>query len=253
MLTDLLATIIDLNSSTRDFDHQYMQLTNMTTAEVQIPPSNRVVPGSRLIPYLELPSPVPESTVSPESIVSDWILSFSRFIKGDNVSATRLFMKESCWRDLLCSSWNFRTFQGPQQISSFIESSPREGHVSEISLDRSAPYKDPQLLNLGDFKVIQAFLKVKTSVGRGEGLVRLVSDVNDGGLWKALTFFTTLKEIEGHEEIIHNRRPTGLSNGEGNESVNWKDRLTAQQNLENGREPTVLIIGRSFKPELCFR
>ena len=223
----------------------------MAATDVQLPPSNTVVPGSRLIPSINFPSPDPEpgTSLSPESISSDWIIEFCQLTKGDgnDDSAARLFFKESCWRDLLCSSWNFWTLQGPQKISSFIESLPEESRISEISLDKSAPHRNPQFSSFGGFKVIQAFLQVKTKMGRGEGLVRLVSDVNDGGVWKAFTLFTTLKELEGHEEVIRSRRPTGLgSNQEGN--LNWKDRLTAQQNFDNGREPTVLILGRSFGP-----
>ena len=92
--------------------------------------------------------------------------------------------------------------------------------------------------------MVQAFLKIETNNGWGEGLVRLVPDTNDNGKWKAFTMFTTLQELKRHEEAIHNRRPTGIDGDLEDRSQNWKGRLATQQNFEGGREPTVLIIGR---------
>ena len=141
-------------------------------------------------------------------------------------------------------SWDFRTLQGPDQIAGFIEGS-KGGGIIDVLLDESVPHKVPQIAHLGDIKVVQAFLKIETSSGRGEGLVRLVSDVNDGGIWKAFTLFTSLRELKGYEERICTRRPTGLDRNLENEGRNWKDRLTTQQKFEGGREPNVLIIGES--------
>ncbi len=142
-------------------------------------------------------------------------------------------------------TWDFRTLQGPDQIARFIESS-KGGRIIDVSLDESVPHKVPQVAHFGDLKVVQAFLKIETSNGRGDGLVRLVSDVDDNGIWKALTLFTTLRELKGFEENICTRRPTGLDRNLENGGWNWKDRLIAQQNFEGSREPTVLIIGKSY-------
>ena len=101
----------------------------------------------------------------------------------------------------------------------------------------------PQIAHFGDSDVVQVFLKIETSNGRGEGLVRLASVVDDGGIWKAFTLFTTLKELKGYEEKICTRRPTGIDRDLENEGRNWKDRLMAQQRFKGGREPIVLIIG----------
>ena len=139
-------------------------------------------------------------------------------------------------------TWDFHTVQGPDQIDRFIECSTGGG-ITGVSLDESVPHKVPQRARLGDIDVVQAFLKIETSNGRGEGFVRLASDVDDGGIWKAFTLFTTLKELKGYEERICTRRPTGLDRNLENDGHNWKDRLIAQQRFEGGLEPTVLIIG----------
>lgn len=141
-------------------------------------------------------------------------------------------------------TWDFRTLQGPDQIARFIESS-KGGGITGVSLNESVPQKVPQIARFGDLDVVQAFLKIETSNGSGEGLVRIASDVDDDGIWKAFTLFTTLKELKGCEEKVCARRPTGLDRNLENEGHNWKDRLVAQQRFEGGREPTVLIIGES--------
>lgn len=223
-------------------------LVDMAAADVQIPPSNRVVPGSQLLPTAPFPSSIPDYSISPESVTSDWITSFNRFLSRHDGSATDLFVPESYWRDLLCMTWDFRTLQGPQNITSFARSSAEDSRIINVGLEKSASHKVPQLSPFGDLKVVQACLKIETSSGRGQGLVRLLPDNHDGGRWKALTLFTTLNELKGHEEVVCNRRPTGLTHSREDGGQNWKDRLLAQQNFEGDREPTVFVLGRPSEP-----
>ena len=221
----------------------------MATTAVQIPPSNIVLPGSRLLPTAPFPntystlSSLPPSNTSPKSIVEEWISDLNKLLGGDQASITKLFFEESYWRDLLCMTWDFHTLQGPVQISQSIRSSPQDRRLKLVSLDESSAHKLPQAADFGGLKAVQAFLKVETTTGRGEGLVRLVSDTNDGGKWKALTLFTTLKELKGYEEYVSNRRPHGTESSLEDRSRNWRDLLVAQHNFEGGRQPTVLILG----------
>ena len=159
-------------------------------------------------------------------------------------------MKESYWRDLLCMTWDFHTLQGPEQITRYIQSSSKDSRITNISLDKSAAHKMPQLADLGSLKVVQTFIKLETTSGRGNGLVRLVPDASDDGRWKAFTVFTTLHELKGFEEAIRSRRPTGVDRGLEDRSHNWKDRLLSQQNFEGGREPTILIVGKLCKADV---
>lgn len=229
----------------------------MATAAVLFPPSNHILPGSRFLSTAPFPdikgdqSTSPEPSSSLEDIVSGWVSSFNRLLSDVERSSSRFFAKESCWRDLLCMSWDFRTIQGPEQITAFIEKSSKDDRIVSISLDKKyAAHKAPQLATFGELSVIQAGLLVETPTGRGEGFVRLVLDPADSGVWKAFTLFTTLKELKGYEETICNRRPTGLRDSSDDGRPNWKDRLVAQQNFDGGREPTVLILGWSFPKKL---
>lgn len=229
----------------------------MAIQATQIPPSNHVLPGSRLLPTAPFPdthgspySLLPSNTSS-KSIADEWISAFKDLLSGDHGSITKLFFNESYWRDLLCMTWDFHTIQGPEQISSFVQSSRQDGRLTMISLEDSSAHKSPQALEFGRLKAVRAFLKVETSIGRGEGLVRLVSDTNEGGRWKALTLFTTLEELKGYEENIRSRRPRGTGSSLENRGRNWNDLLVTQQNFEGGRQPTVLVLGMLSRTKLA--
>ena len=222
----------------------------MATADILFPPSNHVLPGSIPLPTAPFPDASRDESsnsesIPPESIVSEWLLEFKQLLSKSQGSSSHLFLKESCWRDLLFMTWDFRTIQGPELTSHFIQSNLEAARALNVHLDKAAAHKEPQLADLGGLTVIQACLKVENGAGRGEGVVRLAQDSADSGRWKVFTLFTTLRELKGHEERVQSRRPTGHNDDNiGNESSNWKDRLVAQQNFEGGREPTVLIIGK---------
>ena len=215
----------------------------MATAEVDVPPSNSLLPGSYLLSTSHWPEPSSAGTEQeedPKEVVSKWVASFNEFIASRQHSSKYLFSDDCYWRDLLCVSWDFRTIQGPSHIDTFVQNTI---HTCTLEVDASKEYKKPQVISLGGLEIIQTFLKVDTKVGRGEGLVRLAKS-KDGGVWKAFTLFTTLKELKGHEENIDARRPSGNDRDPVAGGMNWKDRRDAQMNFEGDRQPVVLIIGK---------
>ena len=216
----------------------------MATETLTLPPSNQIVPGSKLIPIANFPSSKETSPPSsPDDIASSWVTSFNDFFDGDDKAIDRLFLAEACWRDLLCMTWDYHTLQGHDKIASFISNASKDSRITSISLDKSASYKAPQESSLGDLKIIQAFLTVETTIGRGKGVVRLAVDSSDGDKWKAFTLFTTLHEIKGHEEKTRTRRPTGINRDAEAGGRNWQDQLKVEQNFEGDKEPVVLIVG----------
>ncbi|PQE22539.1 flavin-containing monooxygenase protein [Rutstroemia sp. NJR-2017a BVV2] len=114
--------------------------------------------------------------------------------------------------------------------------------LHSLSLDTSSELRSPKATavgNDGKTNVVQAFLDVETDVGRGKGVVRLVYD----GEWKCFTLYTVLEEMKGYEESIGKRRPYGVVHGERTDKRNWADRRREEREMEDGVEPTVLILG----------
>jgi hypothetical protein len=49
--------------------------------------------------------------------------------------------------------------------------------------------------------------------------------------------------LKGHEESIGKKRPLGVEHGLHTSRDNWLDRRKREENLEDGMEPAVLIVG----------
>ncbi|KAI9792878.1 MAG: hypothetical protein M1833_000990 [Piccolia ochrophora] len=218
----------------------------MATAKVQVPPSNYIAPGSHHLSPVSYPK---SSTTTPpdarETAIA-WVSSFNDLIQSGDAIAPDVFLEESHWRDLLCSTWDFHTLSGPEKIATFIQDQHNRSHIQSLSVDTSTDLRQPTVAAVdfgGSVKGVQAFVTVDTDVGRGRGLVRLLSDAKDGGKWKAFTLFTTLEELKGYEELVKDRRPTGVEHGAQPDRRNWKDRRTAAENFEGDIQPAVIIIG----------
>ena len=214
--------------------------------------SDRVEPGSFPLFIANLPKVTPPRAVDPDTAATQWVETFNKTVRnGEITGISELFLQESYWRDQLCLSWDFHTLQGPQKIVSLLVQSKNGSRIKSLTLDKSSELRSPKASVLdasGQVHTIQAFLKVDTDVGRGAGIVRLVQEQ---GRWKAFTLFTFLTELKGHEELVGQRRPNGVSHGAHLSRENWLDRRIAEQNFENGQEPTVLILGEGWSFKYC--
>lgn len=220
----------------------------MATAAVEIPPSNHGIPGSHMLVHANFPevSPKPLESIDPQRVATAWVDAFNDLLHSQEDVTGKLFLEESYWRDLLCSTWDFHTFRGRSKISSVLKTGDKPCRLRELKIDSNSDVKKPTLSPVdfnGSLKGVQAFLTVETDAGRGRGLVKLVPDIKDGGNWKAFILFTTLEELKGHEESVCTRRPTGVEHGAHPGRLNWQQRRDAEANCEAPFEPTVLIIG----------
>jgi hypothetical protein len=212
-----------------------------------VPSSDRVEVGSFPLPAANFPITTPLTPINTDDVATQWVKSFNKTIScSDYASLPNLFLTESYWRDQLCLTWDFHTLQGPQQIVSQLKSSKEGCRIKAITLDKSTSFRSPTATTIDakcEAHIVQAFLTVDTDVGRGAGLVRLVQDQ---GVWKVFTLFTFLQELKGHEELLGKKRPYGVQHGEYISRKNWQDRRRAEENYEDGEEPTVLILGKSL-------
>ena len=214
-------------------------------ATLQIPPSNRVMPGSYLPPSISFPEPVDGSDLppDPDNVVAKWASSFNDLIEAGKTDLSTVFYKDSYWRDILCLSWDLHTFSGLESVQSFVEGHLAKWRMKSINADISSNFRRPKNAAIGlsgQLKCIQSFVTVETDVGRGGGFVRLLPDEN--GNWKCYTLLTVLQELAGHEEMNYGRRPKGTDHGSHPGRNNWKEERTREQNVEDD-EPIVLIVG----------
>jgi hypothetical protein len=203
--------------------------------------ANRIVNGSFPLHIPKFPDLKTSECENPLGVATEFANKFNEAAKNADADAiVALFQAQSYWRDQLCLSWDFRTVQGPDKIASLLKQSQGEGlRIKSITLDASSAFRSPRAASIGTLHTVSAFLRVKTDVGIGAGVVNLVED---HGVWKVYTLYTYLSELKGHEESAGSRRPTGYEWHDC--ALNWFDHRTAELNLEDA-EPTVLILGLS--------
>ena len=89
---------------------------------------------------------------------------------------------------------------------------------------------------------IEAIFKFETAIGRGDGILRLIPDADDGDRQKAWTLLTALQELKGFEEQLGVARPRGSAYSRDFRGPNWLDLRKASADYAD-RDPTVLVIG----------
>lgn len=201
------------------------------------------------IPVGKFPSSSPR-TISPSSagaIAQEIIDDFNNALSlRDLQSISALFCENNCyWRDHLCLSWDLQTIKGQDGIASLVMSGHR---LTKIAIDRSTTFRSPKhgaIDGVGHAHGIQFFITASSEFGTGEGVVRLVEG---GGRWKFFTIFTSLMELNGHEEPLSSRRIQGVEHGGHLDRKNWQDVRNMEVEFQD-KEPTVLIIGM-YMPRL---
>lgn len=217
----------------------------MATPEIQIPASDIVVPGSHQLTSFSFPQPSKSIPSDVAEIVATWVSSFNKAAENGDSEVSKLFLKTSYWRDLLCMTWEFHHLHGLEEITSVLRTQGSGWRIKSVKIDDFNDLRKPVFSPFdagGVVKGAQSFLTVETDVGRGRGIVRLLQDEKDNGKWKVFTLFTTLEELAGFEESVEERRPSGVQHGTQLERKNWKEMRFVQQEYEES-EPTVIIIG----------
>ena len=219
-----------------------------TQTPVEVPSSDRLEPGSFPLKLATYPTSAPSQSIDADSIAIAWVEAFNKTISSPDVAGiSDLFLHESYWRDQLCLSWDFHCLNGLDKVVAQLKQSKNGLRIKSLALDKTSALRSPTATVFdadGKVHTVQAFLTVKTDIGNGAGLVRLVQDQ---GKWKVFTLFTFLKELKGHEELIGKKRPFGVEHGEHASRKNWLDRRNAEKNFEDGQEPTVLILGKPYQ------
>jgi len=236
-------------------------------------PGDRVVPGSHNLPPAPWPTvvlPSPRADSDADSVIQGLLdqLNYS-LPKAEHDKIAALFLAEkpensttdngACgfWRDHLMLSWKLRTLKGRDSIARWLKTETLHWNTIQFTIDTSSPFRKPKFV---DFRPkegvpgVQAFLKVKTLIGWGRGVIRAVKVPNETGgaeKWHIWTLFTSLEGIFRHEELTGPKRSKGPKQGEAVGRKTWKELRKAEIEFEGVEGPDVVVIGMSCR--LCWR
>ncbi|MBR1121511.1 NAD(P)/FAD-dependent oxidoreductase [Bradyrhizobium lablabi] len=170
-----------------------------------------------------------------------WLAEFESAIAArDDGALKNLFLSDSYWRDALALSWTLQTLNGRDAILPALKAQAAKAKPSGfvVDPDRAAPRK---VMRAG-IDCIEAIFKFETTVGRGDGVIRLIPDADDSGRLKAWTLLTALEELKGFEEQLGVNRPRGNAYSRDFRGPNWLDLRKASNDYVD-HDPTVLVIG----------
>ncbi len=169
--------------------------------------------------------------------VGTWLAQFERALtQTDAALLSRLFVRDSYWRDVLALDWRIRTITGADDILHELQEGAARSRPAafEIARNRTPPRR---VMRAGT-ETIEAIFRFETANGRGSGVVRL--DPQSGN--KAWTLLTALDEIKGHEEKPGRFRNEGKAYSRDFRGPNWLDVRQATAAYHD-RDPDVLVIG----------
>jgi len=171
----------------------------------------------------------------------NWLAQFETALAKPGDGALReLFHPDSYWRDALALSWTLQTINGRDAILKTLKHQAGDAAPTGFAVDPDrAP---PRKVTRAGTDCIEAIFKFETRLGRGDGIIRLIPDVDDGNKPKAWTLLTALQELKGFEEPLGTARPRGSTYSRDFRGPNWLDLRKAQAEYAD-HDPTVLVIG----------
>ncbi len=170
-----------------------------------------------------------------------WLAAFENALAAsDDAALKKLFHPDSYWRDALALSWTLQTINGRDAILKTLTAQAASAAPAGFAVDpdRAPPRK---VMRAGT-DCIEAIFKFETGTGRGDGIIRLIPDTDDGNRLKAWTLLTALEELKGFEEQIGVARPRGNAYSRDFRGPNWLDLRKASNDYAD-RDPTVLVVG----------
>ncbi|RPD55278.1 dimethylaniline monooxygenase (N-oxide-forming) [Lentinus tigrinus ALCF2SS1-7] len=178
--------------------------------------------------------------LDPHHIASVWLTAFGAALHDTDVPAvTQLFVPNGWLRDLLALTWDLRTLEGQDKVSTYLSQSLRKGQITAVRLDH-APALAPRSFTVPgtrDVTGVEFGFTFDLPHGRGRGHTRLVPDTD--GAYRAFTVLLMLYDLRGHEELgtLPLRDDvTGLSGRD-------VDREYAEWVRDVEADPYVLIVG----------
>jgi len=171
----------------------------------------------------------------------DWLAAFeAALVSRDAPRIGALFHDDSHWRDILAFTWHLTPLQGPDAIATRLAA--EQAHTAAHGFHLPAGRKPPRNVRRLGINSVEAIFEFKTTDGRGAGIIRLSPTSDNGDAMKAWLLSTTLESLDGHEEKIGAKRPTGAAYSRNFGGDNWAD-MRRKASAYDDRDPVVLVIG----------
>jgi cation diffusion facilitator CzcD-associated flavoprotein CzcO len=174
-----------------------------------------------------------------QEIALSWLTSFGEALQAnDAAAAASHFAADGHWRDVLAFTWRLQTASGVAAIEAAL--APTLARTKAADFHFPAGRSVPRRVRRAGTDCIEAIFEFETTVGRANGVVRLVEEAD--GVWRAWTLLTTLEELHGYPD----GRPPALSDAErysrdfGGE--NWLDQRRKAAAYAD-HDPAVLVVG----------
>lgn len=137
-------------------------------------------------------------SLNPAAIATSWLTDFSRSIEDEDIAAVASnFLPDGWLRDNLIFTWDTRSLHGHEAISAYLATALSPAQLSNFKIF-DVPFLCPTYgpVTRTSFGVTFAFT-FDTPIAHGRGFVRLLQR---GEQWKALSVFTRMMDLKGHEE-----------------------------------------------------
>ena len=175
--------------------------------------------------------------------VARWLAAFETALTKANIAGVAALFQADChWRDILAFTWHLTPTYGREKVAAGLieRQSATKASSFRIARDRTPPRRVRRL----GVDVVEGIFEFETALGRGNGIVRLVSDAaapaSEG--MRAWVFSTNLEELKGFEEKIGKRRPTGAAFSRNFGGENWLD-MRKRLEAYADRDPAVIVVG----------
>lgn len=174
-------------------------------------------------------------------IVEEWLSAFNAALsRNEPVAAAALFLPDGQWRDLIAFTWNIQSVSGRAGIEAVFRTAFPTTRPDRFRLDPGRT--PPRWVRRAGTECIEAFVTFDTALGRGKGVLRLMSEQSSRMPMRAWTLSTMLQELTGFEERVGARRPTGPSDLRDFGAENWLDHRRKAAAYSD-HDPKVLVVG----------
>ncbi|RPD67280.1 FAD/NAD-P-binding domain-containing protein [Lentinus tigrinus ALCF2SS1-7] len=160
-------------------------------------------------------------TTDAHTIATAWLSSCSSSLRDGDINAfTSIFLTAGWLRELLVFSWDIRSLEGRQKISTYLSGTLPAAEVTDIRLVTDVPELVPRTFAIPHTRAtgVELTFTFECRNGRGRGNARLLRDID--GAYRAITVMTELADLYGHEEArVPRSEPSCAFTGSGHPYV----------------------------------